>query len=54
VGLNGYETAFFFDLFAVLFGLAAASIEASDLASPAPADLGAAVFKLSALDGTGR
>lgn len=41
-------------LFAVLFGLAAASIEASELASPAPADLGAAVFKLSARDGTGK
>ncbi|HEV8646616.1 MAG TPA: serine protease [Burkholderiales bacterium] len=42
------------DLFAVLFGLAAASIEASELVSLAPADLGAAVFKLSALDGTGK
>ena len=44
----------YLDLFAVLFGLAVASIEASELASTAPADLGAAVFKLSALDGTGK
>lgn len=41
-------------LFAVLFGFAAASIEASELASSAPADLGAAVFRLSARDGTGK
>ena len=41
-------------LIAVLFGLAAASAEASEMASPAPADTGAAVFKLSARDGTGR
>jgi serine protease Do len=44
----------FLDLFAVLLGLAAASIEASELASPAPADLGAVVFKLSALGATGK
>jgi hypothetical protein len=44
----------FLDLFVVLSGLAAASIEASDLASPAPADLGAAVFKLKVLEGTGK
>ena len=41
-------------LIAVLFGLAAASVEASELVPPAPADPGAAVFKLSARDGTGR
>jgi S1-C subfamily serine protease len=41
-------------LFAVLFGLAAASVEASEWASPAPPDLGAAVFKLSALDANGK
>jgi hypothetical protein len=41
-------------LIAVLFGLAAASVEASEMAPPAPADTGAAVFKLSARDGTGR
>lgn len=41
-------------LIVVLFGLAAASVEASELASSAPADLGASVFKLSARDGTGR
>ena len=44
----------FLDLIVVLFGLAAASVEASELASPAPADLGAAVFKLRVLEGTGR
>jgi len=44
----------FLDLFAVLFGLAATSIEAAELASPALADLGASVFKLSARDGTGK
>jgi len=44
----------FLGLIAVLFGLAAAGIEASELASPAPADLGAAVFKLSAVSGTGK
>ena len=41
-------------LIAVLFGLAAASGEASELDSPVPADPAAAVFKLSARDGTGR
>src|SRR6266850_847136 len=44
----------FLYLFAVLFGLAAASIEASESASPSHADLGAAVFKLSTIDGTGK
>jgi serine protease Do len=44
----------FLDLFLVLFGLAAASIEASELTSVKPADLGAAVFKLSARDATGK
>ena len=41
-------------LIAVLFGLAAASGAASELDSPVPADPAAAVFKLSAQDGTGR
>jgi serine protease Do len=40
-------------LFLALFGLVAATIEASELAS-SPADLGAAVFKLRALDRTGK
>ena len=44
----------FLYLFAVLFGLAAASIEASESAPPSHADLGAAVFKLSTIDGTGK
>jgi hypothetical protein len=43
----------FLELFVVLFGLVASSIEASELAS-SPADLGAAVFKLRALDGMGK
>ena len=41
-------------LIAVLFGLAAANAEASETALPALADPGAAVFKLSARDGTGK
>ena len=41
-------------LFLMLFGLAAANIDAAELASRASADLGAAVFKLSARDGTGK
>ncbi len=41
-------------LFTVLFGLAAASIEASELASPKPVGPGAAVFKLSAVGATGK
>ena len=40
-------------LFLTLFGLVAASIEASELPS-SPTDLGAAVFKLRALDKTGK
>jgi serine protease Do len=40
-------------LFLALFGLAAASIDASELAS-SPTDLGASVFKLKALHGTGK
>ena len=44
----------FLGLFAVLFGLAAASVEMSAWASPTPPGLGAAVFKLSAQDGTGK
>ena len=43
----------FLDLLVVLFGLAAASIEASELAS-SPGDLGAAVFKLRVLEGMGK
>ena len=42
------------NLFTVLFGFAAASIEASELAPLVPADFGTAVFKLRALDGTGK
>jgi len=41
-------------LFTALFGLAAASIEASELASPEPSGSGAAVFKLSAVGATGK
>lgn len=41
-------------LLAALFGLATAGVEASETALPAIADLGAAVFKLSARDGAGR
>ena len=44
----------FVGLFAVFFGLAAANVEASEMAAPAPADLGAAVFKLSAVGATGK
>ncbi len=42
------------DLTVVLLGLAAASVDVSAWASPTPAGLGAAVFKLSAQDGTGK
>jgi hypothetical protein len=41
-------------LIAVLFGLAAANADTSETALPALADPGAAVFKLSARDGTGK
>lgn len=41
-------------LIAVLLGLAAASVEASELAPPVRVDPGAAVFKLSARSETGR
>jgi len=44
----------FAGLIVMLFGLVAANAEASETALPALADPGAAVFKLSARDGTGK